>query len=74
MGHKNPNGNIIVDADGHYNRFDGGVHADRFDKIKRYYIIGDTVQSKFLSEDRIKLLAPKLDFVRSTPSGRVTQV
>ncbi len=57
MGHKNPNGNIIVAADGHYNRFDGGVHKDRFDEIKRYYIIGDKAESKFLSEDRIRQLA-----------------
>jgi hypothetical protein len=58
MGNKNPNGNIIVDAHGHYNRFDGGHHKDRFGEIKRYYVIGDPEGSEFLSEDRIRKLAP----------------
>jgi len=47
MGDKVPNGNIIVDADGRYNRFDGGYHKDGFDEIKRYYVIGDTNESAF---------------------------
>src|ERR1700733_13967401 len=33
MGNKMPNGNIIVCANGTYNRFDGGVHKRKFDKI-----------------------------------------
>ncbi|HZQ09839.1 MAG TPA: hypothetical protein VFD70_24895 [Anaerolineae bacterium] len=61
MGNKNPNGNIIVDANGHYNRFDGGVHRDRFSEIKTYYVIGDNKESEFLTERKIKKLAP--DFV-----------
>jgi len=58
MGDKIPNGNIIVDANGRYNRFDGGYHKDRFAAIKRHYVIGETKKSGFLSEDRIRKLAP----------------
>ena len=58
MGNKIPNGNIIVDAQGRYNRFDGCHHKDRFDEIRRYYVIGDTKGSEFLSENRIRKLAP----------------
>jgi hypothetical protein len=58
MGNKVPNGNIIVDARGRYNQFDGGPHKDRFSEIKPYYIIGDTNESAFLSEERIRRLAP----------------
>lgn len=58
MGNKNPNGNIIVDADGKYNRFDGNVHRDRFATIKYHYVIGDVGDSAFLPEERIRELAP----------------
>jgi hypothetical protein len=59
MGHKNPNGNIIVDANGQYNKFDGNVgHRDRFEAIKEYYIIGDEADSEFLTEEKIKQLEP----------------
>jgi hypothetical protein len=58
MGERIPNGNIIVDAHGRYNRFDGGYHKDRFAEIKRYYVIGDTKESQFVSEERIRKLAP----------------
>jgi hypothetical protein len=58
MGEKIPNGNIIVDARGRYNRFDGGYDKDRFAEIKRYYVIGDTKESRFLREERIRTLAP----------------
>jgi hypothetical protein len=58
MGDKIPNGNIIVDALGRYNRFDGGHHKDRFAEIKRYYVIGDRKESRFLTEERIRTLAP----------------
>jgi hypothetical protein len=59
MGNKVPNGNIIVDAQGRYNRHDGGYHKDRFREIKRYYVIGDGNESEFLSEGRIRQLAPE---------------
>jgi hypothetical protein len=59
MGKKNPNGNIIVDANGLYNPLDGDAHKDRFDEIKRYYIVGDENESEFLSEVRIRRLAPE---------------
>jgi len=39
MGNKNPNGNIIVDRLGEYNRFDLGFHRNNFEKIKRHYAI-----------------------------------
>src|SRR5829696_2240692 len=42
MGNKTPNGNIIVDARGEYNKFDAGVHFANFDRIKRRYAIGDS--------------------------------
>ena len=58
MGNKNPNGNIIVDVNGQYDRFDGGAHKDRFDKIKLYYVIGDESKSEFLAEKKIRQLAP----------------
>ncbi|MGA9059291.1 MAG: hypothetical protein WB763_22590 [Terriglobia bacterium] len=58
MGNKVPNGNIIVDAHGRYSRFDGGYHKNRFDEIKPYYVIGDRNESEFLSEERIRQLAP----------------
>lgn len=33
MGNKNPNGNILVDADDIYNRFDAGVHKHQFPRM-----------------------------------------
>jgi hypothetical protein len=48
-GDKVPNEDIILDADGRYNRFDGGYHKDRFGEIKRHYVIGDTSESALLS-------------------------
>jgi hypothetical protein len=62
MGNKNPNGNIIVDANGQYNRFDGGSHEKRFEKIKLYYVIGDESNSEFLTEKKIRQLAPSFLF------------
>lgn len=54
-----PNGNIIVTARGKYNRFDGNDdHKDKFERIKKHYVIGDHYQSKFLSESEIRKLAP----------------
>jgi hypothetical protein len=58
MGNKNPNGNIIVDARGQYNRFDAGAHKHIFDKIKKEYVIGKKETSKFLTAKEIKLLSP----------------
>ena len=58
MGNKNPNGNIIVDQSGNYNKYDLGIHKERFDKIKNYYVIGDVKESKFLNQNKIKSLAP----------------
>jgi len=58
MGNKNPNGNIIVDASGHYNRLDGQSHKGNFDRIKRWYVIGSPATSRFLTHADIQRLAP----------------
>lgn len=56
---RNPNGNIIVTADGQYNPWDGSAsHKRRFDAIKAHYVIGDPGESDFLTEAKIKRLAP----------------
>ncbi len=59
MGRKSPNGNIIVDANGNYSRFDGGVHAHIFDRIKNHYIVGVPSSSRMLDDKVIRLLAPR---------------
>lgn len=58
MGRKMPNGNIIVDAKGKYNRFDANVHKYKFEKIKQHYAIGDPTRSRMLSDQEIRRLAP----------------
>jgi len=58
MGNKNPNGNIIVDQNGNYNRFDGGAHKHMFDKVKERYAVGYKDKSKMLSKEQIERLAP----------------
>jgi hypothetical protein len=59
MGNKNHNGNIIVDADDAYNRFDFGVHKHKFNRIKNHYAIGDSTKSKILTAKQIQALAPQ---------------
>jgi hypothetical protein len=57
---KNPNGNIIVTADGEYNPWDGSPsHKQRFDDIKKHYVIGDPRKSEFLTIEKIERLAPR---------------
>jgi len=58
MGSKSPNGNIIVSANGHYNKFDKGIHEKRFDRIRRWYVIGDAKNSRMLDPRAIRSLAP----------------
>lgn len=58
MGKKNPNGNIIVDERGRYNRYDGGMHKHIFGKVKQQYAIGDSVASRFLTRSEILGFAP----------------
>jgi hypothetical protein len=58
MGNKMPNGNIIVDSGGEYNRLDGGVHRHKFDKIKRHYVVGREANSRMLTSEEIRRLAP----------------
>ncbi len=53
MKNNNPNGNIIVDKFGNYNRFDNNIHKDKFERIKNYYIIGDKNNSSFLLPGKI---------------------
>jgi hypothetical protein len=59
MSNKIPNGNIIVERDGKYNRFDGGTHKYKFEKIKRDYAIGSEKGSRMLSAADIQRLAPQ---------------
>jgi hypothetical protein len=61
-----PNGNIIVDAKGAYNRFDAGVHRHKFDRIKHHYAVGIPEQSRILTADEIRRLAPQ--FVKTLGS------
>jgi len=58
MGKKMPNGNIIVNATGGYNKYDGGAHKYKFDKIKRHYAVGKPNASRMLSAREINHLAP----------------
>lgn len=53
MGNKNPNGNIIVDAKGNYNRFDRESHKHNFLKIKDHFVVGDAINSEYLPEQKI---------------------
>lgn len=58
MGNKTPNGNIIVNASGTYNRFDAGAHFENFEKIKNRYAIGRSSESRMLTHREIQRLAP----------------
>ncbi len=53
-----PNGNIIVNSKGKYNKYDMKVHRDKFNEIKRFYIIGDPDKSHLLTGYEIKTLNP----------------
>jgi hypothetical protein len=59
MGKKMPNGNIIVDATGGYNRFDAGAHRQNFEKTKMHYVIGDECGSRMHSPREIRTRAPE---------------
>lgn len=59
MGNKIPNGNIIVERDGKYNRFDGGAHKHKFEQIKRHYVVGSETDSRMLTSEEIRHLAPQ---------------
>lgn len=58
MGNKMPNGNIITDAAGGYNRFDGGAHEHKFEKIRRHYVVGSGTESRMLTSEEIRRFAP----------------
>ena len=58
MGNKTPNGNIIVDAAGGYNRFDGGAHKHMFEKIRRHYVVASETESRLLNAEEIRRFAP----------------
>ena len=58
MGNKMPNGNIIVDRHGRYNRFDGGVHKSMFERVRRHYAVGSEAESRILTAEEIRRLAP----------------
>lgn len=57
MVNKNPNGNIITDIRGNYNKYDQGIHKDQFESIKKYYVVGDKTNSKLLKTEEIKHLS-----------------
>lgn len=57
MANKKINGNIIVNEDGSYNRFDANQdHRRRFESIKQHYIVGDETASQFLKKEKIMKL------------------
>ena len=57
MGNKMPNGNIIVDSEGRYNRYDGNAHRHMFERVKRHYVIGDSSESRMLTAEEIRRLS-----------------
>ncbi|OQA34011.1 MAG: hypothetical protein BWY57_00808 [Betaproteobacteria bacterium ADurb.Bin341] len=59
MGDKVPNGNIIVDSTGGYNKLDYDKHLYKFDKIKNHYAVGDETASRMLTSKEIQALAPQ---------------
>lgn len=59
MGNKTPNGNIIVEAGGRYNRYDLDTHRHKFDRIRHRYAIGSPTESRMLTSDEIRRLAPE---------------
>ena len=56
MGNKMPTGNILVQADGSYNRFDGGVHRHNFERIKQHYAVGCDTKSRMLTSPESTVL------------------
>jgi hypothetical protein len=78
MGNKMPNGNIIVEAEGKYNRFDGGVHRHKFEKIRRHYAIGSEDGSRMLTAKQVRRLAPeflgKLDAIIGIRGDRAIDI
>ncbi len=72
MGNKNPNGNILVDTHGNYNRFDKGVHKAKFSCIKTKYAIGDPYNSRKLDSRKIRALAPTFVSKLATIMGHRT--
>jgi hypothetical protein len=60
MWNGSPNGNIIVNSRGEYNRYDMGIHEDRFDQVKEHYLVGSWREGKRLSRADICRLAPSL--------------
>jgi len=58
MGPHVPNGNIIVDEKGCYNRYDLGAHRDNFERIRKHYVIGDSYSSRLFGDRQIRALAP----------------
>jgi hypothetical protein len=59
MGPRMPNGNIIVNAAGRYNEWDGGSHKHNFWKIRDYYAIGEPAASRFLTPAQVARKAPE---------------
>ena len=78
MKNGNPNGNIITDEFGNYNKYDLGAHKKRFENIKQYYLVGDITESKFIKAKKIKNFAseflPILKKIFDTNSNTIFQI
>ena len=78
MKNGNPNGNIITDEFGNYNKYDLGAHRKRFENIKQYYVVGDVTESKFLKSKKIESMAaeflPILKKIFDTNSNTIFQI
>lgn len=65
-----PDGNIIVNAAGGYNRWDAWSHEHNFRKIRGRYAIGDPAASRFLTPKQIASKAPQfLEVLRNVLGG-----
>lgn len=56
-----PNGNIIVNGSGRYNRLDRGAHRLNFNKIQARYAIGDPSASRLLTHAEVCALKPTFE-------------
>ena len=69
-GKKNTEGNIIVNADGSYNKNDKGRHFSKFEKIKNEYVIANMKCSRVLNPAYIKSKSPDFMNILRTIFGK----
>lgn len=78
MGPHVPNGNILVDEKGRYNRYDLDAHRDNFERISKHYVIGDSYSSRLLGDRQIRALAPTfietLSSILKKPGARAIDI